>query len=283
MKATGLGLLVVLLVLGLVFGLVERLFRSRPGPGWFRREGTGTDLAYWFFTGLVTRPLSRLTVALAVGAAAVAGGRSWEELGASRAAGQLPSLALFGLERVVGALPFWPQLLLGLLLIDLIGYGTHRLFHRHPLWPFHAVHHSSRALDWLSASRLHPVNDAANRLAQGLPLLLLGFDPLVFASALPILSFHSVLLHANVSWTFGPLRYVIASPRFHRWHHTSQREGLDRNFAGLFPALDLLFGTFHLPPGEAPRHFGVEGERVPEGLLAQLTWPFRAALRGARR
>ena len=36
----------------------------------------------------------------------------------------------------------------------------HRLLHRPLLWRFHAVHHSSTQVDWLSAVRVHPVNDA---------------------------------------------------------------------------------------------------------------------------
>jgi len=68
---------------------------------------------------------------------------------------------------------------------------------------------------------------------------------------------------------------VIASPTFHRWHHTSEREGLDKNFAGLLAFLDVIFGTFYLPKGQQPRCFGVEGEDVPPTLLGQLLYPFR--------
>jgi sterol desaturase/sphingolipid hydroxylase (fatty acid hydroxylase superfamily) len=68
---------------------------------------------------------------------------------------------------------------------------------------------------------------------------------------------------------------VIASPVFHRWHHTAEDEGLDKNFAGLFPAFDALFGTLYLPAGRQPRDFGVRGEAVPETLLGQLAYPFR--------
>jgi len=45
----------------------------------------------------------------------------------------------------------------------------------------------------------------------------------------------------------GPLRAVLASPRFHRWHHTSAKEGRDKNFAGLLPLWDILFGTYYMP------------------------------------
>ncbi|HET8578957.1 MAG TPA: sterol desaturase family protein, partial [Methylomirabilota bacterium] len=88
-------------------------------------------------------------------------------------------------------------------------------------------------------------------------------------------TFYAILLHANVPWTLGPLRYAIASPAFHRWHHTSEAEGRDKNFAGLFPLWDLLFGTFYMPRGRQPMQFGVAGDPVPEGLWAQLCYPFR--------
>jgi sterol desaturase/sphingolipid hydroxylase (fatty acid hydroxylase superfamily) len=117
-----------------------------------------------------------------------------------------------------------------------------------------------------------------SRIAQVLPLLLLGFDYTLLGVYLPFLTFHTfhaLLLHANVSWGFGPLRRVVASPVFHRWHHTSEAEGLDKNFAGLLPIWDLLFGTFHMPRGRQPALFGIRAESVPTGLLAQLAYPFR--------
>jgi sterol desaturase/sphingolipid hydroxylase (fatty acid hydroxylase superfamily) len=64
---------------------------------------------------------------------------------------------------------------------------------------------------------------------------------------------------------------------FHRWHHTSEAEGLDKNFAGLFPFIDVAFGTFYLPSDRRAEKFGLAGESVPEGFVAQLLYPFRRA------
>ena len=68
---------------------------------------------------------------------------------------------------------------------------------------------------------------------------------------------------------------MLASPVFHRWHHTSEDEGLDTNFAGLFPFIDLAFGTFHMPPDRLPTRFGLVHDDVPHGLVRQLLYPFR--------
>ena len=109
---------------------------------------------------------------------------------------------------------------------------------------------------------------AASRLAV-IPVSLMNH----VATYVPFLGLYGILLHANVTWTFGPLRYVIASPAFHRWHHTSEEAGLDKNFAGLLPIWDLLFRTFYLP-GQVPRVFGVR-DAIPDGFVGQMTWPFR--------
>jgi sterol desaturase/sphingolipid hydroxylase (fatty acid hydroxylase superfamily) len=149
------------------------------------------------------------------------------------------------------------------------------LFHSRRLWKFHAVHHSSKEVDWLSSVRLHPVNDAVSRIFQAVPFVLLGFSPAVVAAYVPFLTLYAILLHANVSWTFGPMGYLVASPAFHRWHHTKEPEAIDKNFAGLLPMWDLLFGTFYLPKDRRPTEFGVHDDGVPENFWGQLAYPFR--------
>jgi sterol desaturase/sphingolipid hydroxylase (fatty acid hydroxylase superfamily) len=129
-------------------------------------------------------------------------------------------------------------------------------------------------LDWLSSVRLHPVNDVVMRVASSAPLLLTGLAPIALASIAPLLTLLAIALHANVDWSWGPLRKVIASPRFHRWHHTGEAEGGNKNFAGLLPLWDILFGTYYMPVDLMPAHFGTETS-VPAGLLGQLAFPFR--------
>lgn len=260
------GLLLGLLGLGLAFSLVERRWPGVPAQRRWR-QGTTTDLAYWFFTPLATRAVTRLALIAAVVLLAAAAGVPLDREHVTAMAA--------GSGRLVQRQPRLLQVLEVLLLGDMLAYWSHRLFHRRALWPFHAVHHSSREVDWLSSVRLHPVNDVVARLVQALPLLLLGFPPAVLAGYVPFLTLYALLLHANVSWDFGPLRLVLASPAFHRWHHTTEAEGLDKNFAGLFPFLDLAFGTLYLPRGRRPERFGILGDAVPAGLWSQLAHPFR--------
>jgi sterol desaturase/sphingolipid hydroxylase (fatty acid hydroxylase superfamily) len=269
---TFLGALVALVILSVVFLVIERVAargRGRAQP--IIRRGWWTDIVYWFATILLTKPLARLLVILPAAILVLAQIVPAEtfKLGAYRGFGPLSRQ------------PLWLQAIEIYLLADFIGYWTHRLFHTGKWWPFHAVHHSSEELDWLGSIRVHPVNDLVNKLAQVTPILLLGFNPVVTLSTAPVLTFYAIFLHANVNWDFGPLRSVIATPVFHRWHHSRDREAWDKNFAGLFPFWDILFGTYYMPRDHWPKNFGIN-EPMPAGYLGQLWEPFAWLKRGSK-
>lgn len=256
------GLFVALVALSTFFWLVESLFAANPAqPRLLRRRGLVTDIVYWFVTPLATRTVSQIGLALILIA-----------LYRDDVAGIQAML----LERdtLLGRQPLWLQAIEILVVGDFIGYWTHRWFHGRRLWKFHAIHHSSRDLDWLSAVRLHPVDWVA-RWIQATALVVLGFTPAAVAAYIPFLTFYAIFVHANVSWGLGPVGWLVASPKFHRWHHTAEHEGLDKNFAGLLPIFDLVFGTYYMPKGRLPERFGVDGEAIPENILGQLAYPFR--------
>lgn len=223
------------------------------------RRGWLLDVIYWFFTALITKPIAKFAVVIALlPLLLVSGAGSFENL--------LKGYGPLGRQSPVA------QAVQMIILIDFIGYWLHRAFHGNRLWAFHAIHHSSVELDWLSAARVHPVNDIVNRMLQAVIVVALGYSPMLLAGALPFFTMYAIFQHANVRWDFGPLRRVFASPTFHRWHHTSAEEGRDKNFAGLLPLWDILFGTYYMP-GQQPMQFGV-ADPVPGDLIGQLVWPF---------
>jgi sterol desaturase/sphingolipid hydroxylase (fatty acid hydroxylase superfamily) len=188
------------------------------------------------------------------------------------------SLAVDDILRGYGPLaqlPVWEQGIIAIIVGDFVGYWVHRLNHSRRLWDYHAVHHSAEIMDWLTAVRLHPVNDMIAKVGQASPVLLLGLSPLSVEVYVPVLSAYVALIHANVSWTYGPFRHCLASPAFHRWHHTREKEGHGKNFASLLPIFDVLFGTFYMPKGKQPRNFGLEGASIPDSFRAQMLYPFR--------
>jgi sterol desaturase/sphingolipid hydroxylase (fatty acid hydroxylase superfamily) len=265
------GMVVALVVAGAVLGFLEWRWPALRGRGFWQRRGHLVDLAYWFGNPVLAGAAQKVaTVAVVVPIALL--------LGAPLGGGALePWIA--ARRTIVSIQPAWLQAVEVIVLADFVGYWTHRLFHGPRLWRFHAVHHASVELDWLSAVRAHPLNEALTRVAAVAPLFALGFRGEVLAGVTPLFTLYALGLHANVPWTFGPLRHVLASPAFHRWHHTAEERGRDKNFAALFPVWDVIFGTFWMPPGEQPSVFGVS-DAVPSGFFAQLVWPFRAR-RGA--
>jgi sterol desaturase/sphingolipid hydroxylase (fatty acid hydroxylase superfamily) len=172
-------------------------------------------------------------------------------------------------------LPLWVQAALFLILSDFMLYWTHRMFHGGGFWKYHAIHHAPEDLDWISAARFHPVNLFLGTVAVDVILLLAGISPNIMLWVGPFTTFHSAFVHANLNWTLGPFKYVIATPVFHRWHHTSLDQGGDTNFAGTFPVWDMLFGTFRMPNNELPSNYGIDGDAVPSDIAGQLMYPFR--------
>ncbi len=243
------------IVYSAVFIPLERWFPLRPDQPIFRKSWR-VDLTYFFISSLAVQVTTLLTLK--------------------------PAMVLFAWASVTGvrvwiaAQPFWAQLLAILVLSDVVQYWVHRLFHTRWLWRFHAVHHSAEQMDWLAGSRLHIVDVAITRGLTYVPTYVLGFaEPAIFAYA-ALVSIQATFIHANVRFEFGPLRFLIATPQFHHWHHAADREGIDKNFAVHLPVVDWLFGTFHLPTGRWPRKYGLsDGEHLPEWFTLQFLYPFR--------
>ena len=178
------------------------------------------------------------------------------------------------LAKVIARCPLWLQATLVVVAYDAMQYGLHRWFHGDRLWRFHAIHHSAREIDVMTSYRIHPVNFAAYVGAPTAILLLAGFPPAAFAVLAPFNFLMSCLTHANLNWTYGPFRYVIASPMYHRWHHAIVEGSQSRNYAPNFPIWDLMFGTFHMPMGERPVVYGAPG--APANFIGQMAHPFKA-------
>jgi sterol desaturase/sphingolipid hydroxylase (fatty acid hydroxylase superfamily) len=230
--------------------------------GTLRRPGLRTDLLFWVFTPLVGKAATYAAVtAVVVGLMSLTGR-------------ELDPFSQTGWG-AIGRQPVWLQAVEALVLADFIFYWTHRLFHTTRMWPFHAVHHSSEHLDWVSSMRFHPVNDIVSRVFQAVPLVLLGFAPAAVVCAIPVVVIFIVVTHADVPWTWGPLRIVFVSPVYHHWHHSTEPEAVDKNFAGVFVFWDWLFGTRYLPSDRRPERYGVFDKGMPRGFLGLLVYPFR--------
>ena len=244
-----------------VLGLLRGAAPCNPDqPRWFGRD-MGVDVLWWLLSFLLYGNLTLMVTRLLLhGLYGSDGQRLFEAIQAGRGA--------------VSHLPVLVQAGLVIVLVDVIQYWLHRAFHTKWLWPFHAIHHSPKELDWTATWRIHPVNFVFYETVAGVVTLLLGCSLQALVIIVPFNFFSAAFVHANLNWSFGPFRYVLASPVFHRWHHASDPAIHDKNFAPTFPFLDLMFGTFHMPEGELPGDYGAEG--VPGDVLGQLAHPFLA-------
>lgn len=263
MGASFIHILPYLMIAGVIFPILSYRFAcNRSGPWWQHRQ-LATDLCYWFVVPVFTR---LLRIGLLVGGAAVLFGISGEQ----------ELIQFFDKGHGPWAkLPFWAQVFIYLLAADVLLYVSHRFFHRCPLWKYHAIHHSSEQVDWTSAARFHPVNLSLGTVLVDVILLLGGLPPVVLGVLVPFSVLMSAFVHANLNWSLGPFRYVIASPVFHRWHHTAIEQGGNKNFASTFPFLDLMFGTFYMPKDQLPDAYGVGDPAFPQSFGGQLLYPFR--------
>jgi sterol desaturase/sphingolipid hydroxylase (fatty acid hydroxylase superfamily) len=125
--------------------------------------------------------------------------------------GTIAALAAFpSVKALIQSLPVWAQFLLAVLVADLAQALLHRAYHNIPfLWRFHAVHHSTRRMDWLAGSRIHLLEIILTRSAVLLPLVVLGFAPAAVNAYVILVGLQAVLAHANLRLDFGWLEYVL--------------------------------------------------------------------------
>ncbi|HWA70015.1 MAG TPA: sterol desaturase family protein [Rhizomicrobium sp.] len=245
--------------LGLVFAVLSRLSPCNAGRPWWRKHGLATDLSYWIFVPIFLRYLRIwVTVWLTIMIFHINDGQ------------KIADFYLHG-HGPLSTMPLWIQGLIYLVGADFVLYWIHRAFHQGFAWKYHAVHHAPRDVDWTSAARFHPVNLALGTAAVDIAFLLAGVSPDIFLVIGPFNIITSCMVHANLNWTFGPLRYVLVSPVFHRWHHAMDVR--DRNFASTFAIWDVMFATAYMPQGVLPQSYGIDDEAMPEGLMPQLVYP----------
>lgn len=250
---------IVLAIGFILFSLMEKIFAFSPARKPWR--ATLLDLHYAFLS-MAYPPFIYFVLSIIFGFLALQ----------TKSAAHSPHLSL---------LFFAAQFCSVLFVRDCLIYLRHRIFHLRPVWAFHSIHHSSEEVNWISAVRFHPAEnmiEASGEILLFLGCDFLGFDAAVLFLASLVIGFYNLFIHANLRWTFGPLRYILVSPVFHRWHHSDAPEARDKNFAAMFSCIDLALGTFYMPPDSMPQTVGLSAQEKathPRTLTGQLLHPFR--------
>ncbi len=161
----------------------------------------------------------------------------------------------------------WPgraEILLCMLLMDLVIYIQHVVFHRLPwLWLLHRAHHADLELDVSSGIRFHPFEIFISMGIKIATILLLGAPPLAVFFFELLLTLSAMFNHSNI---FIPenldriLRLFVVTPDVHRVHHSVHPDETNTNFGFNFPWWDRLFGTYRAQPrdGHSEMLIGIE-------------------------
>lgn len=247
---------IYLATFGLFCIIIQKLFPSNKGQKTWRKDSK-VDFCYWLFSNLITIYLTAFTAVIVISLLSLISPALERRINSNIS----ESLTTIGV-------------ILALIMLDFTAYWIHRIFHTGRLWNYHSIHHSSREIDWLSSVRFHPLESIVIIVLSYSACIIGGLGFKDVATALAIRGAYGYIVHANVTWHYGPLSYIIASPYFHRWHHTKDREGIDKNFAGVFSLWDFIFGTAYMPKARQPGNFGIKTD-IGESFMQHLVYPFR--------
>lgn len=187
----------------------------------------------------------------------------------------------------------WPplaQYLLALVLQDFLRYWSHFARHRVKwLWYFHSIHHSQVNLNPATTHRSHPFEAFIGAIFFTLPIGLICIEPVAWVYAGITSVFWDLFIHSNVRTNLGFFGRIMASPQYHRIHHSALPRHFDKNFCDRFIIWDWIFGTMHKGRDEYPPTGCPESTELMEkeftfarsfrSWCRQFFFPFRKILR----
>lgn len=176
---------------------------------------------------------------------------------------------------VWNGVPFALLVLIAFLADEFWLYWVHRWLHSRWGWPIHAIHHSDSHVNGLTPWRIHVLEAVVMRLFAVFMISWMGLPPEAAGAASLFVVWHAIYIHSPFDWDHGPLRMIIASPRFHRWHHYDAQPAYMTNLANAVPLYDWLFGTYR-PPHRLDAPLGARTANVPDtNFIALWLWPLR--------
>jgi sterol desaturase/sphingolipid hydroxylase (fatty acid hydroxylase superfamily) len=200
----------------------------------------------------------------AVGAAAYAAQRGWGLLNFT-------------------AWPFWIDVIVGFVVLDLVIYAQHVAFHKVPvLWRLHRMHHADLDIDVSTGLRFHPIEILLSMLIKIAVVMLIGVPPVAVVAFEVVLNATSMFNHSNAAmplWLDRIVRLFVVTPDMHRVHHSIKRYETDSNYGFNLPWWDWVFRTYRPQPeaGHERMTIGLPIFRDPKELRLDrlITQPFR--------
>jgi sterol desaturase/sphingolipid hydroxylase (fatty acid hydroxylase superfamily) len=184
------------------------------------------------------------------------------------------------------ALPAWAAVAAAVVLLDLVIYLQHVLFHAVPaLMRLHAVHHADPDFDVTTGIRFHPLEILLSVLLRLAAVAALGAPVLAVLVFEVLLNASAMFNHSNVSlpaWLEPWVRGVLVTPDMHRVHHSVVEAERNSNYGFCLSVWDRLLGTYRAEPaGELD--IGLADWRDPKAtatLPGVLALPFHSRAAG---
>ncbi len=191
----------------------------------------------------------------------------------------------WGLLNLLSA-PFWLEVLLGVVLLDLAVYLQHLASHKIPLlWSVHKVHHADRDIDASTGLRFHPIEIALSMVYKMLWVLLLGPSALAVLLFEVLLNASALFNHANLSLTATLdriVRSVFVTPDMHRVHHSILRSETDSNYGFNLSIWDRLFNTYCAQPAAGHQEMIIGLPEYQSELPANIIWSLQLPFKKRR-
>ena len=181
------------------------------------------------------------------------------------------------------SLPAWLAFVTGVVLLDLIIYFQHVMFHAVPtLWRLHRVHHADQDFDVTTGTRFHPIEILLSTAIKCAAVAAIGAPAVAVLVFEVLLNATAMFNHANASLPVAVdrwLRWLVVTPDMHRVHHSVSYDESSSNFGFNMPWWDRIFGTYRAQPrhGHDAMALGVDAFRSAEDLRLDqlLIQPFR--------
>jgi len=157
----------------------------------------------------------------------------------------------WGLLNLVAA-PMWLAIPVAIILLDLVIYAQHVLFHAVPvLWRVHRMHHADLDIDVTTGIRFHPVEILLSMVIKLGAVVVLGAPALAVMIFEIVLNATAMFNHSNIRLPKAvdrQLRRIVVTPDMHRVHHSIEVHETSSNFGFNLPWWDHLFGTYRAQP-----------------------------------
>lgn len=140
------------------------------------------------------------------------------------------------------------EFLICLIVLDLIIYWQHRIFHQSELlWCFHKVHHADSHVDITTGIRFHPIEIVLSFAIKSIAIVIFGVPILAVICFEIILNALSMFNHANVrlpKTIEAIISKLLITQKLHRIHHSQVEKETNSNFGFSVVFWDKLFASY---------------------------------------